>query len=330
MSLLNSGGLDLDKIKIAMAHRGAGVAPVFAALEGGYFRDNCLEPELVYYHGHPNSLKALIAGEAQFTNAVGAELLLANHRHNSDAVVLASAISRSAQQVAAQASLRTREDLRGKRWGVTFRNDADECAMIMAFDRWGWIIERDVEIVVVGNAGARLDLLLDPAKVDVAIMHAPETFQARKRGYHIVEDFGRLDVSFQNSCAAGTRSFGERHPDIVLRYVKAFCQAVHRFRSDAEFGIHVLRKYSGEPDIEVLRPTWVLFARYMGDMMFPSLEGMRNASAILRRVGALPEEVAPEDAVDLGPVAALEADGFFEALMGARGIAGERVVRSAT
>jgi hypothetical protein len=220
--------------------------------------------------------------------------------------------------------------LRGKRWGVTFRNDADECAMIMAFDRWGWSIERDVEIVVVGNAGARLDLLLDPAKVDVAIMHAPETFQARKRGYHIVEDFGRLDVSFQNSCAAGTRSFGERHPDIVLRYVKAFCQAVHRFRSDAEFGIHVLRKYSGEPDIEVLRPTWVLFARYMGDMMFPSLEGMRNASAILRRVGALPEEVAPEDAVDLGPVAALEADGFFEALMGARGIAGERVVRSAT
>ena len=68
------------------------------------FASNGLEPELVYYHGHPNSLKALIAGEAEFTNAVGAELLLANHRHNSDAVVLASAISRSAQQVAARAA----------------------------------------------------------------------------------------------------------------------------------------------------------------------------------------------------------------------------------
>ena len=71
----------MDKIKIAMAHRGAGVAPVFAALEGGYFREKGLDPELVFYHGHPNSLKAMIAGEAQFTNAVGAELLLANHRH---------------------------------------------------------------------------------------------------------------------------------------------------------------------------------------------------------------------------------------------------------
>jgi NitT/TauT family transport system substrate-binding protein len=308
----------VDKIRIAMPHRGAGVAPIFAALEGGYYRDQGLDPEFLPYHGHSNSLKALIAGEADFTNAVGAELLLANYRHQGDAVILASAISRSAQQVAALPGIATREDLRGKRWGVTMRNDADECAIIMAFDRWGWSVDKDAEIVVVGNAGARLDLLLDPDHVDVAIMHAPETFQAPKRGYHIVEDFGQLDVSFQNSCAASTRRFIQRNPDIGLRYVRAFCQAVHRFRSDAQFGIHVLKKYSGETDIDVLRPTWVLFARYMGDMMYPSLEGVRNASAILHRVGALPQLVAPEEAVDLGPILLLERAGFFEVMMGAK------------
>ncbi|MDN3274329.1 ABC transporter substrate-binding protein [Frankia sp. RB7] len=306
----------MDKIKIAMAHRGAGVAPVFAALEGGYYRENGLDPELVFYHGHSNSLKALIAGEADFTNAVGAELLLANHRHGGDAVVLASAIACSAQQVAARAGINSRADLRGKRWGVTFRNDADECAIIMAFDRWGWNVAKDIEIVVVGNEGKRLDLLLDQSKVDVAIMHAPETYQAPKYGYHVVEDFGRLGVAFQNSCAAGTRRFMTAHPDVGLRYVKAFCQAVHRFRSDVEFGIHVLRKYSGESDTEILRPTWVLFARYMSDMMFPNLEGIRNASAILHRVGALPGPVAPEDAADQGPVIRLEQEGFFDELMG--------------
>ena len=303
-----------------MPHCGAGVAPIFAALEGGYYREQGLEPDFLPYHGHSNSLKALIAGEADFTNAVGAELLLANTRHRGDAVILASAISRSAQQVAARPGIATREDLRGKRWGVGARNDADECAIIMAFDRWGWSVDKDAEIVVVGTDGARLDLLLNPRRIDAAIMHAPETFQAPKRGYHIVEDFGRLDVSFQNSCAASTRRFIKANPDIGLRYVRAFCQAVHRFRSDAQFGIHVLRKYSGETDIDVLKPTWVLFARYMGDMMYPSLEGVRNASAILHRVGALPGPVAPEDAVDLGPVLALEGQGFFEALMGAKDV----------
>ena len=303
-----------------MPHRGAGVAPIFAALEGGYYREQGLDVEFVPFHGHPNSLKALIAGEADFTNAVGAELLLANFRHQGDAVILASAIARSAQQVAARPGIETREDLRGKRWGVTARNDADECAIIMAFDRWGWSIDKDAEIVVVGNEGARLDLLLNLDRVDAAIMHAPETFQAPKYGYHIVEDFGRLDVSFQNSCAASTRRFMKAHPDIGLRYVRAFCQAVHRFRSDAEFGVHVLRKHSGETDIDVLRQTWVLFARYMGDMMYPSLEGVRNASAILHRVGALPELVAPEEAIDLSQVVALEREGFFDRLMGANNL----------
>jgi NitT/TauT family transport system substrate-binding protein len=303
-----------------MPHRGAGVAPIFAALEGGYYREQGLDVEFVPFHGHSNSLKALIAGEADFTNAVGAELLLANARHRGDAVILASAIARSAQQVAARPGIETREDLRGKRWGVTARNDADECAIIMAFDRWGWNIDKDAEIVVVGNDGARLDLLLDQRRVDAAIMHAPETFQAPKYGYFIVEDFGQLDVSFQNSCAASTRRYMKANPDIGLRYVRAFCQAVHRFRSDAQFGIHVLRKYSGETDIDVLRPTWVLFARYMGDMMYPSLEGVRNASAILHRVGALPKLVAPEDAVDLSQVVALEREGFFESLMGAKNL----------
>ena len=82
-----------------------------------------------------------------------AELLLANVRHQGDAVILASAIARSAQQVAARPGIETREDLRGKRWGVTARNDADECAIIMAFDRWGWSIDKDAEIVVVGQFG---------------------------------------------------------------------------------------------------------------------------------------------------------------------------------
>ena len=36
-----------------MPYRGAGIAPVFATVEGGYFREQGLEPELVSYQGHP-------------------------------------------------------------------------------------------------------------------------------------------------------------------------------------------------------------------------------------------------------------------------------------
>lgn len=310
-----------------MAHWGAGIAPVFAAVEGGYFRDQGLEAELVPIAGHSRALDALIKGEVDFTNSVGAELLMANLRHSADAVIIASAISRSAQQVSARPGLETREQLRGKRWGVIARNDADECAIAMAFERWNWDPAKDVEIVAVGSSGPRLDVLLDERRVDVAIMHAPEPFQAAKRGWRVVEDLGRLDAAFQNSCAATTRRLIKERPDTALRYVRAYCQAVYRFRTDAAFGTAVLRKYAGEPDPDVIAQTWVMFARFMGGLMFPSLEGMRSVSQVLHRLGAIPQFVAPERSVDLELVATLEHEGFFAKLLGlTAGKAGEKTM----
>lgn len=310
----------MDRVRIAIAHRGAGLSPVFAAIEGGYFRDQGIEPEMVPQHGHPRALAALLAGEVEFTNSVGAELILANLRHDGDAVVIASAISRSAQQVSARPGITRLADLRGARWGVTVRGDADECAIVMAFERWGWDPARDAQFVVVGEAGPRLELLLDPERVDAAIMHAPEPFQAARRGWTLVEDLARLDVAAQNSCAATTRRILEGRPDLVLRYVRAFCTGVHRFRTDPAFGIGVLRKYGSGADAAVLRDTWVLFARLMGGMMYPSLEGMRGAAYLLHRVGVASRLVRPEEAVAMEPVATLERERFFDRLLGAEGV----------
>lgn len=322
----------MEPIRIAVAHRGAGLSPVFAAVEGGYFAQQGLQAQLVDVPGHPRALQALASGAADFVNSVGPEVLVANTRAAGDgaaggaagraadsaAVIIASAISRSAQQVSARPGLHTREQLRGLRWGVTARNDADECTILMAFERWGWDPAKDARIVVVGTERPRLDALLDESHVDVAIMHAPEPFQAAKRGWNLVEDLGRLDVAFQNSCAATSCRLLRERPDTVLRYVRAYCRGVYRFRTDAEFGIGVLRKYTGETDERVLEQTWVLFARLMGGMMFPSVAGLRSAARVLHRLGVLQRQPGPHEHLDLEPVAALEREGFFESFMGRR------------
>ena len=175
----------MEKIRIGVAHTGAGIAPLFAAVDGGYFREHGLEPELVSCPGHPRALQALISGEVDFINSVGAELILANLQHRGDAVVIASAISRSAQQVSARPGLTTREELRGKRWGVVARNDADECAIVMAFERWGWDIARDAQ--------DRRRRLRGPAP------RCPARREARRRRHH-----ARARSRSRRRSAAGT------------------------------------------------------------------------------------------------------------------------------
>ncbi len=306
----------MEKIRIALPNRVAGSAPVFATVEGGYFQQNGLDPVLIDYAGHSLSIPAVIAGEADFTNAVSPELITANLASNGDAVIIAAAICRSAQQISARPGLRTREDLRGKRWAIQARGDADEISIAMTLERWGWNPEKDIQLAVVGRERPRLESLLDEQKADVAIMHAPETFLAEKKGWRVVEDLARLGVAFQNSNAATTRRLLKARPETALRYVRAYCQGVYRFRTDSRFGVSVLQKYCMLTDREIAEKTWVMYARFFDAMNFPSLEGVRNAIQLLHRVGRIDRIVPPEDFVDMSFVARLEEEGFFGKMMG--------------
>jgi ABC-type nitrate/sulfonate/bicarbonate transport system substrate-binding protein len=309
----------MEKIRIACGNRGVGTSPLFAAVEGGYMSENGLDPELKFYAGHPQALPALVAGEAEFTNTVSPDVLTIDLRDGADVVIVASAVSRSATYVTARPGLTKREELRGKRWGVLTRGDADHCAIAMAFERWGWDLDEDARIVPVGTGGPRLDRLLDPAQVDVVIMHSPEPFQAARRGWNLVEDLRYLDVAFQNSCAATTRRFLRARPDVALRYVRAYAQGLYRFRADGKFGIEVIRKYSGETDRDVLEAAYLYFSQLMGGTMYPTPEGVTTAARLLHRLGVIPRVPAPGDFIDQEPVAQLHREGFFRRLTGLEG-----------
>ena len=146
-----------------------------------------------------------------------------------------------------------------------------------------------------------IDILLDP---DSVMIERAQALNARLR----------QDYPQGYTLGAGHAP----HVSLVQRYVRAFCQAVYRFRTDAAFGVGVLANHTGERDRGVLEQSWLLFARLMGGMMFPSVEGMRNAAGVLYRLGALPRLVPPEEAVDLSKVAELEREGFFDRTMGLR------------
>jgi hypothetical protein len=150
----------------------------------------------------------------------------------------------------------------------------------------------------------------------------------QKRGWNPVEDSGRLDVAFQNSCAATTRRLIAARPLTVVNYVRAYSQAVYRFRTDPAFGITLLAKHTGEPDPKVIEQTWVLFARLMGGMMFPSLEGMRSALSVLHRLSVVPQSLTRAVRRPCA-VATLEREGFFGRFMAGSKIAGEQTVPDA-
>ena len=117
----------MDKIKMCGASR-AGVAPVFAALEAAISASG-LERARVLSQP-PNSLKAVIAERGAVLRSVQVAA-----RQQSPRRRRGGAVRHLAQRPAVATRLASRPGkIFAASWGVTFRNGADECAMMMAFD----------------------------------------------------------------------------------------------------------------------------------------------------------------------------------------------------
>ena len=237
----------MEEIRIGVAHRGAGLAPVFAAVEGGYFREHGLEPRLVFVPGPPARARGADRRGGRLHQLRGAELILANlqpaatrcHRFGDQP-------QRAADRRRGRASRRA-EELRGKRWGVI---SPQRCRRVR--DRDG------VRALGLGRrqgcrdrggrlrARPRLDLLLDAKQ---RRRRRSCTRPSRSRPSSAAGTSSRTSAaSTWRSRTAALRRRGACCASAAgqsLRYVRAYCQAVYRFRTDAQFGIDVLRKYTG-------------------------------------------------------------------------------------
>jgi NitT/TauT family transport system substrate-binding protein len=271
-------------LRIGVAHRGTGLAPVFAAIATSSLAQAGYEVRLIDVPGHPAALAALEAGEVDVINSTGIEVLLHNARHAGTAVVVASAIGRTAVKVFAARGWPVDRDLRDARWGVLQRADYDHCTALQVFDMEGWPTDA-LTLVEMPGSGGRLDRLLRPDLVDAVVLHAPEPTIARRKGWRLAVDLSLYDAPMQNSCAVVTRAMIDVRRSACLAYLAAYHAGVWRFRTDAAFGIRVLSEVSPTLDTEAIAESWQFFAVLMSGTIYPSRAGLRRASELLTQAG---------------------------------------------
>jgi hypothetical protein len=82
----------------------------------------------------------------------------------------------------------------------------------------------------------------------------PITLQAVKFGYSLLADLSTIGVAYLGAGVVTSRSYMREAPDIVRRYLRAYVEALHRFKTDKNFSIRVIGKYSriADADIEAL------------------------------------------------------------------------------
>jgi NitT/TauT family transport system substrate-binding protein len=106
-------------------------------------------------------------------------------------------------------------------------------------------------------------------------------------------------------------------PDAVRRYLRAYVEGLHRFKTDKAFAVKVIGKYSRMTDPDSLEETYQHYAvKVMPKVPYPTLKGIQMVLDEIGTRSPKAKGLAPESFIDVGYLKELEQSGFIKKLYG--------------
>ena len=236
-------------LRIAYSAISGAMASLWVAQEGGYFKREGLDTELLYIGGGTLLIQSMLSGDVPFAYGPSVPVINATLR-GSDLVLIGNTGNSLVFSIMARPEIKQPGQLRGKKVGVTRLGGSTDWALDAALKQWG--IERG-QISVIQTGGMPEGLAgLTAAALDAVVLSPPSNFRAAKAGMHELEDVGQLKIVFPNTPLSTTRSFIRTNRDTSLRFMRGFAQGLQRLRTDKEFSMKVLSKYTKVTDNETL------------------------------------------------------------------------------
>jgi ABC-type nitrate/sulfonate/bicarbonate transport system substrate-binding protein len=296
-------------LRIAYSAISGAMASLWVAQEGGYFKREGLDTELLYIGGGSLLIQAMLGGEVPFAYGPSVPVINASLR-GADLVLIGNTGNSLVFSIMSRPEIKQPAQLRGKKIGVTRLGGSTDWALDAALKHWN--IERS-QITVIQTGGMPEGLAgLTSGALDAVVLSPPSNFRAAKAGMHELEDVGQLKITFPNTPLSTTRSFIRANRDSALRFLRGFTQGLQRLRSDKEFSMKVLSKYTKVTDAETLGQLHQTYGvRYSGDRI--PLVRPESIDEILKRTpGKEARDAKAGDFIDNSLLQELDKSGWFK------------------
>jgi NitT/TauT family transport system substrate-binding protein len=282
------------------------------AHEGGIFDKHGLDVQLTYLNGGPAGVASLVSGEIDVLIA-GASSVVRSSVQGSDTVMIAGTKPQLVGSIMARPEIRAPADLRGKRIGVATRASNSELVARVGLQRNGVDPDEDITYLAVGSGGPRLAAMKE-GTIDACGCIPPDNLAAEEVGFHTVVDVTKLNYKYLATGVASTRRKTQERPEVYRRFLEAFAEGVHRYKTDPEFALKVIADYSKVDDQKALREGYEIERQIMASDLRVEPEGIR---ATLEEVAQTIPQAAtanPDDFLELRFQRELVASSYFDRL----------------
>jgi len=210
-----------SKLLLGYSSLSSNQTPVWVAKEEGFYKRFGLDADLILIEGSTRGAQALISGDLPIIGMAGQAIISARAR-GADLVAVAGMVNRMNYIFVGSPSVKTPEDLKGKRIGTSQIGTASYHGVVLALKQWHLDARRDrITILQVGTQAARV-ASINSGGSDAIIVNPGLSSAMKQRGYNILADFSDLPIAYPLQLMATRERFLKTEPDLAERLVKAF------------------------------------------------------------------------------------------------------------
>lgn len=301
-----------EKIRVAFVSPSPTQSPPWIAKETGIFAKYGLDAEVILLTGSPRLVQSLIAGDVDYA-IVGATATMRARMRGADVVILATATNVTNQKllVSRKSGIRRLEDLKGRIIGVSqYGSEADAFARIVV-GKAALQPDKDVAIIQLGGH-PQVATALMAGKIEAGVIGGLALLTAQKSGAIVLTSGVDLKAVAPSGTLAVTGRTIQRNRDSVMRFMRAFVEATHYFKTNRDGTVPILQKYLGGLSSEQARFLYDDFVELFEEIPVPNEKGLQ--AMLDRESDPKARSFRPADFVDLSFLKEIDRSGRVEKL----------------
>ena len=244
----------LDKVRFTYAPLSASGFLWFIAKDAGYFEKNRLDVDMYFEGASPIMVQSILAGENQLAGGLG-PAVVTNVIQGGDVIAVACITHTFTTPMYVQPAITDLKQLRGKKVAVSRLGAVSHLTADSILRRAG---VGDVTIIQTGGIPESMAAMMS-GNVDAAMVNPPNNIILKDKGYREIvgaKQLKEMNLRFPENGVMAKRTYAEKNPDIVKRFVKSLAEGLKRIHDDKEFAMKSLSKYTKVTDQKSLEESY--------------------------------------------------------------------------
>jgi NitT/TauT family transport system substrate-binding protein len=303
----------LIKIDAGFATIGQGAGPMMVTWKGGLFKKHGLDVDKPRIMGGAKGVvRGLMAGEIHFGNMAAPAPLRSNVKGETDLIFLTGGINQ--QFVMGRPGITAREQLAGKNIGFVGDGGLNDALVNFIIEKLSENGIKGVGKESIPAGGDQQIAGLISGSCDAIVITPPESIDAKRKGCNYLIDFAEHGLNYALGGIAARRDYVEKNPEITRKFIKAYVEGMHRYRTDRDFTINVQAEYSGIADRTMAEETYDLTRPGMPPVPYPVVASLQVLLDFMSKEVPEAKNVDARRFVDDHFIRELEDTGFMASL----------------